>query len=150
MKSPSRRSLLRRFGALSAGGVVGGLSGCSALARRERARLAELILLNLDEPSHTVHVRISRDGERVHTANYSLEEGSKFGTRENPAPVIQGEWMSTAGTDTVGARVDDRTDWYEHRFPAKNRQGNCFSVTIRVRQGGGLDMPSTETDSCGE
>ncbi|WP_231185340.1 hypothetical protein [Haladaptatus sp. DYF46] len=150
MKSPSRRSLLRRFGVLSAGGVIGGLSGCSALARPETARLAELILLNLDEPPHTVHVRISRDGERVHTADYTLDEGSEFGTHENPAPVIQEEWMSTPGKYTVAARVDDQSDWYEHRFPAKTRQGDCFSVTIRIRQGGWLDMPSNETDSCGE
>jgi hypothetical protein len=130
--SPSRRTFL-------AGASVGAasLAGCTAPFERSRTRIGEVVLLNMDDVSHSVRVRIRSDGTALFEATVDVppsDAEQPVLTREDGLPTAAREY-------TVAATLDGGSDAIERTYPTKG--GDCYSVTVRVGTDGAFrDMPS--------
>jgi len=147
----SRRSSRRRLlGTLGLAGVAA--AGCLSW-RSPRARIAEIVLGNLDDAPHAVSVTVAtpegtvfRAEREVVGADDSPPESQPVLTREDGVPTEPAEY-------TIRARLDGGVDTIERTFPedARGGDGDCYSVTVLVgREGDAFrSMPSDgSSDRC--
>ncbi|WP_327053303.1 hypothetical protein [Halomicrococcus gelatinilyticus] len=128
--------------------AIAALGGCQVLSA-SRARLEYISVSNLDDAPHTLAIRVLSDGTAVYDDEIRVRRSSEFGTSENPAPVIDEDWMDDPSTFTVKARLTGG-DWYVKTFPNEARPGDCYVVAIQITEGGALTMPYDESAAgCG-
>lgn len=125
------------------------LAGCTSVFENDqKVGIKDISFVNLDPEPHTLHVEVKRGEELVYENTRTLRETSEFGTAENPAPVVNEEWMSVPGEYTVSVRDTETGQSYEHRFPRPEENGDCYGVSVRVHRGGRLSMPWNSSTDC--
>lgn len=128
--------------------AIASLGGCQALSDAG-ARLESISVSNLDDDPHTLSIRVLSDGKTVYDDEIRVRRSSEFGTSENPAPVIDEDWMDDRSTFTVKARLTGG-DWYVKTFPNEERPGDCYWVAVEIGVDGVLTMPYDESAAgCG-
>ena len=106
-RSLQRRSLLAGLGT----GFVSALAGCSALGNTDESgpepyRIGGISLINVDDRSHTLDLRIERDGEVVLEETYELAASAPGeGTVTEVSSVSFGG--CTAGLYGITVKLDD-------------------------------------------
>ncbi|WP_144239985.1 hypothetical protein [Haladaptatus cibarius] len=116
------------------------LGGCSSIGEEKSTKLSDISILNLDSSGHTLKLKIKSGEDIKYNKVMNLPKSSEIGTSENPAPVINEDWMNEPSTFTIKARVENN-DWHELKLPTSNRPGSCYWVVIRIREDGSLEMP---------
>ena len=129
--------------------VVGGavsMAGCSAVQRgTEEARLADLSIVNLPERTHQLELQVERDGELV----YSEVHEAPLTEDDEEIRTIRDERPSEAGKFAVRARIEGGEEWETREYPLEDREGSCYSIIIRIRTDGAIDIPSiTDEELC--
>lgn len=137
-----RRTVLSTLAGI--GGVT--LAGCISSTSRE-TKLASVGITNLDDQPHRLDVRIWRNEELRFDDGFHLKRKSDFGTSANPAPVIEDPWMRDPGTFRLSVRLDDEQQAEEQIFPDEERPGDCYRVSITVREPGIVTLPFDESSS---
>ena len=128
--------------------AIASLGGCQVLSDAS-ARLESISVSNLDDAPHTLSIRVLSDGKTVYDDEIRVRRSSEFGTSENPAPVIDEDWMDDPSSFTVKARLTGG-DWYVKTFPNEARPGDCYVVAVEIGVDGMLTMPYDESASgCG-
>jgi len=128
--------------------AIASLGGCQVLSDAS-ARLESISVSNLDDAPHTLSIRVLSDGKTVYDDEIRVRRSSEFGTSENPAPVIDEDWMDDPSSFTVKAKLTGG-DWYVKTFPNEARPGDCYVVAVEIGVDGMLTMPYDESASgCG-
>jgi len=131
--SPSRRTFLT---GLSPGLLA--IAGCASPFQQSRTRIGEIVLLNMDERSHTVRVQVRSSGETLYDTSKEIPPGE-----DEEQPVISPDdgLPTELRKYTVSATLDGGKDSISRTDPTKG--GDCYSVTVRVGTDGQFrDMPS--------
>ncbi len=82
------------------------LAGCLSFASGpEQTRLRCLEVSNNHADSHTLHVRVTSDGEVVHRSTHELR------SRMGPRIAVNQTWPNESGQYSVSARLDNRSEW---------------------------------------
>lgn len=133
-----RRSLLA-WGALSAGA----LAGCSIPGVLPgSAAIASVSLLNYDTSPHTVELVLLEDGERVFGERYELPAAAPE-SGDVPGRSVEGDWPRRNGRFELRAVVDGRTERGQE-VPDERKPGDCYAITVRIREGPLVDVPIEE------
>jgi hypothetical protein len=140
MSSPRRTFLV----GLSAG--LTSLAGCSSLRQQSQTRIGEIILLNMNDRSHTVRVQVQSSGNVLYDTSTKVPPSGE----EQPVITRDDGLPSEPRHYTISATLDGGEDSIEKTYPTKG--GNCYSVTARIGTDGKFrDMPSeSEFDGCNE
>ncbi|MGM0606123.1 MAG: hypothetical protein ACQETB_10705 [Halobacteriota archaeon] len=146
-----RRSLIGTLGGLAAiGSIAGCLSGPDGTEGDDTAEepddpeveLTDLVLVNNHDESHTFHLLIYRNDERIHW--YSHEIDSETDVRPELFDTDEATSDGPA-TYSVAARLDDEGTWKE--WSLEPDDGQCVQAMIRVGRDGKL-AAWTMTDEC--
>ena len=89
-------------------------------------QIAEVVLVNLNDETHTVELHIERSGEEVFrtTETVPADGPQPVLTSNDGVPTEQAEY-------TVVASLDGGTDKISRTFP-DSRAGDCHAVTIQI------------------
>jgi hypothetical protein len=122
------------------------LAGCSSPLQQSQTRLGEIVLVNLDESTHTAHVRVQSSGTTLYETSTEVPQsgdGQPVITQDDGLPTEPRKYI-------VSATLDDENDAIERTYPTKG--GDCYSVTVRVGTDGRFrDMPSeSEFEGCNQ
>lgn len=97
---------LGSLGAVGASGLAGCLDAVPFIG--SETKLARLAVVNWDDQSHTVDVRVERDGSVVHDSTYTV--GGMEGN-EAQAGIAECTWDDTSGEYVVPTRLADGGVW---------------------------------------
>ena len=122
----TRRGLLRSVGVLGACATA----GCLSRLEDPETQIAEVVLVNLNDETHTVELHIERSGEEVlrTTETVPADGPQPVLTSDDGVPTEQDEY-------TVVASLDGGTDEISRTFP-DSRAGDCYAVTIQIDSDG--------------
>ena len=139
-RNGTRRDLLRSVGVLGACATA----GCLSRLEGPETQIAEVVLVNLNDETHTVELHIERSGEEVlrTTETVPADGPQPVLTSDDGVPTEQAEY-------TVVASLDGGTDRISRTFP-DSRAGDCHAVTIQIDFDGMFrGMPAdTNSDRC--
>lgn len=115
-----RRELLASLAAVGTAGCISSVSGEGGVT------LGGVLLSNTTDRPLDVEVRISRDGERVHSTTHEVDpaDGRVASVRE-----LDCEWSPGRARYTVEARRED-TDWYATELD--DAETPCRSLDVRA------------------
>ena len=118
----TRRGLLRSVGVLGACATA----GCLSRLEGPETQIAEVVLVNLNDETHTVELHIERSGEEVLRTTETVPA-------DGPQPVLTSDdGVSTEQAEyTVVASLDGGTDKISRTFP-DSRSGDCYAVTVQI------------------
>ena len=122
----TRRSFLR---AIAAAGTVP-IAGCAAFAGRETKnypRLGELKALNVDDESHTVHVRVELDGETVYRQSKRLQSADG-----GAVAVLFADYPSNPGAYEVYAWKDKQSRSDAQSLDLAGFDADCVGVQVKI------------------
>ena len=139
-RNGTRRDLLRSVGVLGACATA----GCLSRLEGPETQIAEVVLVNLNDETHTVELHIERSGEEVlrTTETVPADGPQPVLTSDDGVPTEQAEY-------TVVASLDGGTDEISRTFP-DSRAGDCHAVTIQIDSDGTFrGMPvNARSDRC--
>lgn len=140
------QSLSRRHALGGLGVVAGGMmAGCLSASTPSQTRLAEIVLLNMDDRPHTISLWVDTAEGTV----FEIER--EIPPEDDTQPVLTHEdGVPTAAANyTVRATVDGGVDTIERSYP-DDGNGDCYALTLRINRDGTIrDLPSDGTaDSC--
>jgi len=138
--SPSRRDLLT---SLSPGLLA--VAGCISSVQHTQTRLGEIVLLNMDDRTHTVRVEVQSSGETLFDTSKEIPPSNE----EQPLITPEDGLPTDLRKYTVSATLDGGDDSITRTYPTNG--GDCYSVTVRVGTDGRFrDMPSESGfEGCG-
>lgn len=147
-RGQSRRRLLGALGALGAAATGGCLSW-----RSSEARIAEIVLGNLDDASHAVAVAIATEEGTVFRAEREVVGADDSPPERQPVLTHEDGVPTGPAKYTIRARLDGGVDEIERTYPddARGGDGDCYSVTVLIDLSGDSfrSMPSDSTsDRC--
>ena len=121
-RNGTRRDLLRSVGVLGACATA----GCLSRLEGPETQIAEVVLVNLNDETHTVELHIKRSGEEVlrTTETVPADGPQPVLTSDDGVPTEQAEY-------TVVASLDGEADRISRTFP-DSRAGDCYAVTIQI------------------
>lgn len=139
--SPFRREFLA---GLSPGLLA--VAGCISPFQRSQTRIGEIVLLNMDDRTHTVRVKVQSSGETFFNTSKEMPPS----TEEQPIITPEDGLPTGLRKYTILATLDGGEDSITRTYPAKG--GDCYSVTVRVGTDGRFrDMPSeSEFEGCSQ
>lgn len=141
--SPSRRRFLS--GLSTTAGVA--LAGCSVPFYQSGIQIGEITIVNRDDTPHTVHLRIETATETVYETTRTIRPVSDSQPPATGEQALIGpeDGLPTAhGRYTIVATLDDGVDTIERTYPSPHRDGDCYSVIVRIWTDGTFrDMPVT-------
>ena len=125
-QNKTRRGLLRLVGVLGACATA----GCLSRLEDPETQIAEVVLVNLNDETHTVELHIERSGEEVlrTTETVPADGPQPVLTSDDGVPTEQAEY-------TVVASLDGGIDEISRTFP-DSRAGDCYAVTIQIDSDG--------------
>ena len=125
-RNETRRNLLRSVGVLGACATA----GCLSRLEGPETQIAEVVLVNLNDETHTVELHIERSGEEVLRMTETVPA-------DGPQPVLTSDdGVSTEQAEyTVVASLDGGADKISRTFPDP-RAGDCYAVTIQIDSDG--------------
>lgn len=139
-RNGTRRGLLRSVGVLGACATA----GCLSRLEGPETQIAEVVLVNLNDETHTVELHIERSGEEVlrTTETVPADGPQPVLTSDDGVPTEQAEY-------TVVASLDGEADRISRTFP-DSRAGDCHAVTIQINSDGTFrGMPvNASSDRC--
>ncbi len=116
------------------------MAGCSAMQDgSEETRLSDISFLNQNRQTEQLELQVQWDNELVYSETYEVHPTED----EKKVRTIRDEWPSEAGSFTVRARIEGDEKWETGEYPLKNREGSCYSIIVRIREDGTIDVPSS-------
>ena len=139
-QNKTRRGLLRSVGVLGACATA----GCLSRLEGPETQIAEIVLVNLNDETHTVELHIERSGEEVLRTTETVPA-------DGPQPVLTFDDSVSTEQDeyTVVASLNGSTDEISRTFP-DSKAGGCHAVTVQIGSNGTFrGMPvDTNSDRC--
>ena len=144
-----RRRLLATLPALATAGCLG--TDLPFGGGPDATELRDLVVRNIHDEPHVVHLQVEYDGDLVHQGSYDVrgmrtvtEDGATFdvaGGADVPCA-----WPTDPGRIVLRGRVDDRTEWT--RVDLGESDADCLYVNAQVEQDGRLAFWTSTR--CGE
>ncbi|WP_327053503.1 hypothetical protein [Halomicrococcus gelatinilyticus] len=144
-----RRRLLAALPALATAGCLG--VDLPFGNGSDATELRDLVVRNIHDRPHVVHLQVEHDGDLVHQESYEVrgmrtvtEDGSTFdvaGGTDVPCA-----WPTDAGRIVLRGRVDDRKKW--KRLDLGESDADCLYAKAQVEQDGRLVFLTSAR--CGE
>lgn len=122
--------------------VVSGLTGCNSLQGRGEAELSDVSILNQQEQTKELELQVKWDGELAYNEIHEVPPNKD----EEKIWVIRNEWPSETGSFIVRARIDGDEEWETREYPLEDREGSCYSIIVRIRENGKIDIPSSTSE----
>lgn len=123
-------------------GVIAGFTGCNSLQGRREAELSDVSILNQHEQTKELELQVEWEDKLV----YSMVHEVSPTENEEQVEVIRNEWPSEAGSFVIRARIEGDEEWEAREYPLEDREGSCYSIIIRIRTDGAIDIPSSTNE----
>ena len=121
-RNETRRNFLRSVSVLGACAAA----GCLSRLESPETQIAEVVLVNLNDKTHTIELHIERSDTRAFqtTETVPADGPQPVLTSDDGVPTAQAEY-------TVVASLDGGTDEISRIFP-DSKAGGCYAVTVQI------------------
>lgn len=121
-----------------------GSGGTGGTGDESGVRLGDVVVVNEDDESHTLHVLVYRNDERVNWSTHEVaarDDGRSGGAR------VEATWSDEPASYVIVTRFDGADDW--HEWPLGEDAGGCLDAMLRVERDGSLKTWTSRRE-CGD